>query len=93
MSTPNAHQLRREELRGLVLGYLAERQALAFRVEAITRSINREEAGDFTTDEVEEALAFLAGHDPKLAESAPSALGATRSWQATSAGVLQHERS
>ncbi len=89
MGDKNA-QLHKEECRRLVMGYLAARQVLAFRVEAIRRGLVREEAAEFTDAEIVSALEFLKGLG--FADSAPDALGSTLSWQATSAGVLAHER-
>lgn len=83
-------QERREECRRETLRFLAHRQPLAHHPKAIRRGLNLGHEHDFTDDDVEAALGFLesAGlvrvvHDP---------LGATRHYQATAAGVLQHER-
>lgn len=84
-------QLRNEECRQCTLGYLADRQGLAFRPEAIQRGLKRDLAADFTLEEVQAALTFLEGL--KLVLHVVEKLGATKSWQATSEGVLEHERS
>jgi chorismate mutase len=89
MSREDKAQERREDCRREVRAFLAQRQQLAHRVSAIKRRLNIE--NDFTDEEIEAALIFLAG----LGEVSSSAaeLGATKFFQATSAGVLAYERS
>lgn len=82
---------RNEEIRSEALAYLAPRQGIAQTPETILRRINKEHK--FTMAELESALAFLEGMDPPLVAAVPAALGATKYYQATSAGVLHYERS
>lgn len=84
-------QLRREECRREVRRYLAERQALAFPAEAIQRKL-RNDGDVFSLDEIEAALSFLIALDPPQVKSIEVSIGATRTFQATSSGVLAHER-
>lgn len=89
MSNP---QRETEECRREVLCYLAERQALAFPVEAVQRKL-RIDGSIFALEQVEAALTFLAGYHPApLVEVKQEQLGSTKYYQATSAGVLFHER-
>jgi hypothetical protein len=85
-------QQRREILRTAVLEYLAARPANAFDAEMIRRGIHRTSLIDFeaNAEETSEALAFLRGGD--FIRTTPHMLGATLSYQVTSAGVLAHER-
>lgn len=82
-------QERREDCRRGVRTFLAERQAVTHRLSAIRRGVNRE-GNDFTEREITDALVFLAGE--KHVEITPDPDGATLYYQATSAGVLAHER-
>ena len=79
---------RNSEVRKEVLAYLAERQGVSQTSATIHRRVNRE--NNFTIAEVESALTFLEGMD--LVEHEVDSLGATKYWQATSAGVLHAER-
>ena len=88
--TQNADQLRREECRKLTLTYLALRQELEFRIEAIVRGLTRNYAADFTQEEVKVALTFL--EDRGYTKHRPDPMGATPTYQATSDGVLVYER-
>lgn len=90
MPTPEAQQ-RREECRREVRRYLCERQALAFPVEAIQRKL-RIDGDEFTLDEIRAALTFFAATEPPQVRIRQEAIGATSYYQATSAGVLAHER-
>jgi hypothetical protein len=92
MSNQSA-QIRKEEARRLAMGYLAERQSLSFQTGAIHRGVNREHGGDYTEAEIEDALNFLAGTVPPLIAETKRKLAASKAWQATSEGVLAHERS
>jgi hypothetical protein len=91
MSNQSA-QIRKEEARRLSLAYLAERLALSFQTGAIVRGVNRENGGDYTEREIEDALAFLAGATPPLIKETTRKLAVSKAWQATSEGVLAHER-
>ena len=84
-------QRRREECRREVRRYLVERQALAFPIEAIQRKL-RIDGDDFTIDEILSALTLLIELEPPQVKIRTEALGASTYYQATSAGVLAHER-
>ena len=84
-------QQRREEVRREVRRYLAERMALAFPISSIRRKLVID-GDDFSEAEIEQALVFLAGLDPAQVKTREDGLGASRYYQATSAGVLAHER-
>ncbi len=84
-------QARREECRREVRRYLSERQALAFPVEAIERKL-RIDGDDFSLEEIKAGVEFLIALDPPQVKLREDGLGATRYYQATSAGVLAHER-
>ncbi len=83
-------QERRDECRQKVLGFLSDRQALAHHPQTVCRRLNAGHVHDFTIDEVEAALAFRvsAGHALVVYPEG----GSTKYYQATSAGVLAHER-
>lgn len=83
-------QMRREEARRKVRGYLAERPAVALRAMQIVRGLNAGDANDFTEEEVLVALVFLHGIG-QLARIADT-LGSTPHWQITTDGTLAHER-
>lgn len=83
-------QERREECRREALRFLADRQVVAHHPKAIRRGLNVGHEHDFTDDEVEAALGFL--ESAGLVKVVHEPLGATRHYQATAAGVLQHER-
>ncbi len=76
-----------------MLGFLAERQAVAHHPNTIRNRLNAGHEHDFTRDEIDAALAFLTGSEPALVHGINDALGATKYYQATAAGVLAHERS
>ncbi|MGC3991619.1 MAG: hypothetical protein QM796_18410 [Chthoniobacteraceae bacterium] len=78
------HELCRHE----ALRWLAERSPLAFSAATIRRRLNVE--FDFTSQEVEAALAFLVSFEHVSAR--PDDLGSTLYFQATASGVLAHER-
>jgi hypothetical protein len=80
---------RKEECRHAVLAFLVDRPVVSHSVAAIRRGINRE-GGDFTEPETREGVELLVGL--ALAKDVPDPLGSTRYYQATSAGVLAHER-
>jgi hypothetical protein len=82
----------KEALRHATLAFLAERAACAFPNSTITARIRAARLLDEMPDESDtaEALQFLAGLH--LVSITPDALGSTKFYQATSAGVLAHER-
>ena len=80
---------RKEECRHAVLAHLAQRPRLAFPVDAITRSANRN-GGDFTQEEIAEASELLVGLTLASVDADP--LGSTRYYKVTGAGVLHYER-
>lgn len=77
----------KEELRSIILGWMADRSALAFAVHSIHRGASREMP--VTVAEVEAAAEFLKdlGH----LKIVPNPLGATRHYQITAAGTIAHE--
>jgi hypothetical protein len=84
----HAQQQRKEECRR----YLAERQALAFPVPAIRRKL-RSDGNDFSDEEIAAASEFLVSLSPPQVKIERDPLGATKCYQATGHGVLEHERS
>ena len=85
-----AEQERREECRAAVLAFLAPRQATAHHPQSIRRRLAAGHEHDFSLDEITAALAFL--ESAGLVRGLADALGATRYYQITAAGVLAHER-
>jgi hypothetical protein len=85
-------QLRREECRRDVMGFLAARQVLAFHPNTICRTLNEGHERDYAVAEIEAAVAFLGSLEPIAVKVVHDALGATQYFQATAAGVLLHER-
>lgn len=85
-------QLRREECRRDVMGFLADRQVVAHHPRTICRGLNEGHERDYLPDEIEAALAFLGSFEPSAVKVVPAAMGATKYFQATAAGVLLHER-
>jgi len=83
-------QSRKEECRSEALRFLVERVKLRHSAETVRRGVNRV-GFDFTQEEIEDALTLLTGMG--LAVGTPYELGSTLYYQATSAGVLAHERS
>ena len=84
-----------EELRHAVLDFLCARQAVAFEPETILERIIRSRILDFHPgpDEFTAALTFLENFSPApLINCKRDALGSSRFYQATSAGVLAWER-
>lgn len=81
---------RKEMCRHDGLQYLAERPRLRFDAVMVRRGVNRA-GGDFTDEEMREALEFLTGLDHVRAE--PDGLGSTLYYQVTSSGILFAERS
>ena len=82
---------RREAARRAVLEFLANRQAVAHHANTVQRRLNEGHRNDFTSEEVNAALAFL--HGAALVKYEHDALGGTKYWQATCTGVLANERS
>ena len=89
MSTDPA--VRREECRREVLRYLAERAALAFPAATIRRKL-RFDGDDFSDAEIDAALQFLLGLSEPQIKTRDDPHGVTKYYQASSAGVLAHER-
>ena len=88
MSPEDTAQCRREDLRLATRAYLAERPAIAPRLQAIHRGISQDTGA--SENEVLAALLFLvsAGQVEPLAMP----MGATRGYRITAAGTLAHER-
>lgn len=80
---------RKEQCRHDCLAYLVDRPRLKFSADSVRRGVNRE-GGDFGDTEIREALELLTGL--KYVTSAPYGLGATPYYQASSEGILFHER-
>ncbi|MCE0499445.1 MAG: hypothetical protein LV481_16005 [Methylacidiphilales bacterium] len=86
---------RGQEMRHAVLEFLAARQAVAFEPEIILERVIRSRVLDFhpEPDELTAALTFLEQFSPEpLIACRRDALGSSRFYQATSAGVLAWER-
>jgi len=88
---------RAEQVRAAVLEFLAARQTLCYDDESLHRQLNKSRLLDFeaTPDDVKGALVFLEGKTLEgvaLVAHLTHGLGSTRFYQATSAGVLAHER-
>lgn len=78
----------KEEIRRLVLGYLAKRSACAFTAVSVHNTVRRDMP--CTEAEVEETLIFL--RSVGYLDEVPNKLGARRYYQANSAGILAFER-
>ena len=78
----------KEELRRIVLGFMAKRSACAFDAESVWQSCRRDMR--HTIEESEETLIFL--RSAGLLDEVQNKLGATRYYQANSQGVLAFER-
>lgn len=87
-------QTQREDLRLAVREALVAAGPVAFPADVIARRVDRLQILDFaaTVEDVEAALALLAGLNPPQVQVHPHALGATQYYQATAAGVLAQER-
>ena len=81
----DTHQ--KEELRRLVLRWMAERSALAFN----GRSVHAGTARDFsaTCAEVEEALLFLLSSG--MLDNIPNGMGGTKYYKVNAKGILSYE--
>jgi hypothetical protein len=86
---PDSNAARREEIRLAVRTYLAERPAVAPRIDAIQRGIYSDTGA--TLVEVTAAVLFLKGLG-QAEEKFLSGLGSTVGYRITSAGILAHER-
>lgn len=80
----------KEEIRHVVLEALALRHPIALTVNAIWRRVKAQLDFEITEADVEAALEFLRGMG--LMQSKTDDMGSTKHWQATSQGVLAHER-
>ena len=82
----------KEELRHVVLEFLAVRAPAALPLRVIHRGVNKEL--DFVAEaaDVDATLNFLAGYQPSLALATADQLGSSQYWSATTQGVLHHER-
>jgi hypothetical protein len=90
---PAHAQDRREKCRRKVLGFLAERAQVAHHANTIRNRLNVGHQNDYSTAEIEAACALLCGLAPEpLAKAVRDPLGASVYYQATSAGVITHER-
>ena len=78
----------KEELRRLVLRYLAERAALSYNSASVQRGVSREMA--HTIPEAAEALELLL--DLGFLKLVPNELGASRYYRISAAGTLAYER-
>lgn len=85
-------EIRAEQLRREILKFLAPRQAVSFEPQVILERIAANHVLDFKPhpDEFAAALTFLRGRG--WVEIKRSPFGRTLFYQATSAGVLAHER-
>lgn len=82
----------REDLRVVVLGYLAARHPLAFDPAGIRFFLRRREVLDFefSVEEVTATLMFLK--DPNFVNIERCDVGTSQHWSATATGVLEAER-
>jgi hypothetical protein len=87
--TPDAQ--RKEDCRFAVRRALYASGAAAIDADSIRHKLTRW-GEDFTNAEIEAAAAFLCGMAEPQAKEIFSGLGATKSWQITSAGMLAYER-
>ena len=78
----------KEELRRLVLRFMAERAALSYNAASVQRGVGREMA--HTQPEAAEALELLL--DLGWLKLVPNSLGAARYYQISAAGTLAYER-
>lgn len=83
-------QERREACRRAVRRWLAARPAIAAHPADIRRALNAGRANDFTGEDVDAALAFLAGAGQVV--RIPDELGAAIYYRITTAGTLAFER-
>lgn len=88
--TLNAEQ--KEELRQAVLQAAVIRAPAALTVRQLARAVKKELPFLFEESDAEAACELLRGLTPALFEFTTEALGSTKYWRATSAGVLHVER-
>lgn len=80
-----------EDTRYETRAYLASRPTASLAVTDIRHGLARK-GYDSTDDLLTAALVFLEGLTPPQVKRHPSPLGASCTWQITSAGTLAHER-
>ena len=82
----------REELRMVMLAYLAQRNTAAFTSAQVAPILRRRRAVDFlfTDQDIESAMTFLDGQ--KWTQVIPSSFGGSMPRKVTSEGVLEAER-
>lgn len=78
----------KEELRRLVLAWMAQRCAVAYNSESVQRGVSREMP--CTREEAAEAMHFL--FSMKLLDEIRNTMGSVRYFQANAAGILAYER-
>ncbi len=78
----------KEELRRIVLGFMAKRSACAFNAVSVHAGARRDMP--CTEQEVEETLLFLKSSG--FLDEVPNKLGSRRYYQANASGILAHER-
>lgn len=76
-----------EELRRIILRYMAERSSLSFNSVTVHHRISREISA--TIPEVEDALSFLESSG--LLDLIPNKLGASKYYKINAAGTLSYE--
>lgn len=81
---------RNEELRTDVLAFLAVRQSTSHRADTIRRRLNQDGQANYSAVEILSALHFLI--DLRFARFEYAPFGNTIHYQATTQGVLHHER-
>jgi hypothetical protein len=80
-----------EDTRYEVRSYLASRPTASLAVTDIRHGLARK-GYNTSDDSLTAALVFLEGLNPPQTKRHPSPLGASSTWQITSAGTLAHER-
>ncbi|MCX6901728.1 MAG: hypothetical protein NT105_23865 [Verrucomicrobia bacterium] len=88
--TPDPIFVRAAECRRAVRDYLAKRLRLAFELSAVRSAVNRT-GGDWSDEEVNSALVYLAGLTPPHVKTVRDKLGPTLYYQATTGGVQAME--
>lgn len=78
----------KEELRRLVIGFLAKRSACAFNAVSIQEGVRRDMP--CTLEEIDETAVFLKSAG--FLDEIPNKLGSRRYYQANANGILAHER-
>jgi len=82
----------REDLRSVILGYLAARNAAAFDASSIRATLMRRRAVDFPIAEADVTSACQFLTDKGLATRLDSDMGSSIFWRATDQGVVEAER-